>query len=101
WNACYGKRRTRRKRPAGSAWGSARCIGRSPSWAFRYNRVGFAPLHMLRSDDQSRTMPLRVIEGPLELKTLVGQQVGISDWFTVTQERINAFAEVTGDRQWI
>jgi acyl dehydratase len=44
---------------------------------------------------------MRVIEGIAELKSLVGQQVGISDWFTVTQEQINAFAEVTGDRQWI
>jgi acyl dehydratase len=44
---------------------------------------------------------MRVIEGIAELKSLVGQQVGLSDWFTVTQEQIKAFAEVTGDRQWI
>ncbi|SRR5216683_3517235 len=44
---------------------------------------------------------MRVIEGIAELKSLVGQQVGISDWFTVTQEQINAFAAVTGDQQWI
>jgi acyl dehydratase len=44
---------------------------------------------------------MRVIEGVAELKSLVGQQVGISDWFSATQEHINAFAEVTGDRQWI
>jgi acyl dehydratase len=46
-------------------------------------------------------MPQRVIDGVAELKDLLGQEVGISDWFTVTQERINAFAEVTEDRQWI
>jgi acyl dehydratase len=46
-------------------------------------------------------MPQRVIDGVAELRGLVGQEVGVSDWFTVTQERINAFAEVTEDRQWI
>ena len=46
-------------------------------------------------------MPQRVIDGLVELRSLVGQEVGLSDWFTVTQERINAFAEVTEDRQWI
>ena len=46
-------------------------------------------------------MPQRVIDGVVELRGLVGQEVGLSDWFTVTQEQINAFAEVTEDRQWI
>src|SRR5262249_29979990 len=46
-------------------------------------------------------MPQRVIDGSVELRRLVGQEIGVSDWFTVTQERINAFAEVTQDRQWI
>ena len=46
-------------------------------------------------------MPQRVIDGVAELRGLVGREVGLSDWFTVTQERINAFAEVTEDRQWI
>ena len=45
-------------------------------------------------------MPQRVI-GAQELQSLVGQEVGVSDWFTVTQERIDAFAAVTEDRQWI
>jgi acyl dehydratase len=46
-------------------------------------------------------MPQRVIDGVAELQGLVGQEVGVSDWFLLTQERINAFAEVTEDRQWI
>ena len=46
-------------------------------------------------------MPQRVIDGGTELRGLVGQEVGLSDWFTLTQERINAFAEATEDRQWI
>ncbi len=35
------------------------------------------------------------------LKAMVGREVGLSDWFTMTQERIDAFAECTEDRQWI
>jgi acyl dehydratase len=35
------------------------------------------------------------------LNTMVGQEVAISDWFEITQDRINAFAEATEDRQWI
>ena len=46
-------------------------------------------------------MPPRIIEGFAELKSLVGQQVGLSDWFAVDQPTIDAFADVTKDRQWI
>jgi acyl dehydratase len=46
-------------------------------------------------------MPVRTIHGIEELKGLVGQEVSSSDWFEVTQSRIDAFAEVTEDRQWI
>ncbi|HSQ20327.1 MAG TPA: MaoC family dehydratase [Blastocatellia bacterium] len=46
-------------------------------------------------------MPQRIIDGIAELKGLVGQEVAISDWFEVTQERINGFADVTEDHQWI
>ncbi len=31
----------------------------------------------------------------------VGQEFGVSDWLTVDQERINQFADCTGDHQWI
>ena len=46
-------------------------------------------------------MPVNRIENPSVLKTLVGREVGLSDWIEVTQERINLFAEATEDRQWI
>lgn len=46
-------------------------------------------------------MPTRVIEGIDELKTLIGQEVATSDWFEVTQSRINDFANATEDHQWI
>ena len=36
-----------------------------------------------------------------ELALLVGQEVAVSDWITITQEQINQFAQATGDHQWI
>ena len=41
------------------------------------------------------------ITGIDELKARVGEELGVSDWHEVTQERINAFAEATEDFQWI
>lgn len=35
------------------------------------------------------------------LPTWLGLEVAVSDWVTITQERINLFAEATGDHQWI
>jgi acyl dehydratase len=46
-------------------------------------------------------MSLRIIQGIEELKSLIGQEVGASDWFEVTQSRINRFADATEDHQWI
>ena len=42
-----------------------------------------------------------VFNTPLELHDAIGKQLGESQWLTITQERINLFAEATGDRQWI
>ena len=36
-----------------------------------------------------------------EIKAAVGTEVGVSEWITVTQERIEQFAQATGDNQWI
>jgi acyl dehydratase len=36
-----------------------------------------------------------------ELPSLVGQELGVSDWLEITQDRINRFADATGDHQWI
>lgn len=41
------------------------------------------------------------IETPEGLKEFVGKEIGASDWVTLTQERIDRFAEATEDRQWI
>ena len=43
----------------------------------------------------------RVINGIEELKQLAGQEVGVSDWITVSQDLIDKFADLTGDDQWI
>jgi acyl dehydratase len=44
---------------------------------------------------------MREIATLAELKALVGQEVAVSDWVEITQERVNQFAEATGDHQWI
>jgi acyl dehydratase len=44
---------------------------------------------------------MRTITGMDELKLVEGEQLGTSDWHEVTQKDIDAFAEVTGDHQWI
>ena len=41
------------------------------------------------------------IENLTALQAHVGSEVALSDWFELTQERINLFAEATEDRQWI
>lgn len=35
------------------------------------------------------------------MQSFVGEAIGVSDWITVTQERIQLFADATGDHQWI
>ena len=42
-----------------------------------------------------------VIPSPAAAAAFVGRTLGPSEWITIGQERIDAFAEVTGDRQWI
>ncbi len=46
-------------------------------------------------------MPAVVIPSIAKLKDLVGTEVAVSDWFTLTQARIREFAEATDDHQWI
>jgi acyl dehydratase len=41
------------------------------------------------------------VEGIEGLKGLLGEQIGPSEWREVTQEDINAFADLSGDHQWI
>ena len=41
------------------------------------------------------------VDGIAGLKELVGQHLGYSDYMEITQERVNLFADATGDHQWI
>lgn len=44
---------------------------------------------------------MRVFEDFDEIKAAVGTEVGVSDWIKVTQDRVDRFADVTCDDQWI
>ncbi|WP_420475125.1 MaoC family dehydratase [Noviherbaspirillum sp. ST9] len=44
---------------------------------------------------------MRHIASVAELRELVGQEIAVTEWFTVNQERVNQFADATGDHQWI
>src|ERR1700746_2758428 len=46
-------------------------------------------------------MPPRTLASLDSLKELVGQEVAVTDWFTMTHERIQQFADATLDHQWI
>ncbi len=46
-------------------------------------------------------MPPLILDTPLALKDFVGRELGVSDWFLVSQERISQFAAATEDHQWI
>jgi acyl dehydratase len=44
---------------------------------------------------------MREVADIQELATLAGQEIAVSEWFQITQERINQFADATNDHQWI
>jgi acyl dehydratase len=44
---------------------------------------------------------MRTFTGFDELTAAVGEDLGVSDWLEITQERVDAFADATGDHQWI
>jgi acyl dehydratase len=46
-------------------------------------------------------MAKREFSHPSEMQKHVGEEIGVSDWVEITQERINLFADATGDHQWI
>jgi acyl dehydratase len=50
---------------------------------------------------ENNSMPLLVVETPDSLSHFVGREIATTEWFSVTQDRIQQFAEVTEDRQWI
>ena len=44
---------------------------------------------------------MRVFTSASDILAAAGEELGSSEWLTVTQERVNQFAEATGDHQWI
>lgn len=46
-------------------------------------------------------MSPRVIDGVTGLEDVVGEELGVSDWLTVSQQTIDDFGRTTGDKQWI
>ena len=44
---------------------------------------------------------MKTLQNLAELAALVGQEIAVSEWLTITQEQINLFAQATGDHQWI
>jgi acyl dehydratase len=46
-------------------------------------------------------MPALVLESLQSLKAYEGREIATTGWLTVTQERIQQFADATGDQQWI
>ncbi|WP_208722080.1 MaoC family dehydratase [Rhodococcus qingshengii] len=44
---------------------------------------------------------MQAFHGIDELKNAAGQNLGSSEWHTISQEQVNRFADATGDHQWI
>ena len=44
---------------------------------------------------------MREFKNVAELADCVGEEIGVSEWFSIDQNRINDFADATGDHQWI
>jgi acyl dehydratase len=44
---------------------------------------------------------MRTLARLADLPALIGQEIAVSDWLTITQEQVNLFAQATGDHQWI
>src|SRR5690606_17958685 len=50
---------------------------------------------------KERSMAATTAVGVEGVKQLAGKHVGYSEWLEITQERVNLFADATGDHQWI
>ncbi|MFC5677663.1 MaoC family dehydratase [Aeromicrobium endophyticum] len=44
---------------------------------------------------------MRMFNDSTEIAAAVGEELGVSEWIGITQDRIDMFADATGDRQWI
>jgi acyl dehydratase len=64
-------------------------------------RGGDAISHGAAAGAATRSTRMLEIERPADLAAYAGKDMGVSDWYTVTQEQIDKFADATGDHQWI
>src|SRR5690606_40400560 len=69
-----------------------------PSRRWRPSRRHRSAIGFRVGHDRAMTTTVQGIAG---LKELVGQHLGYSDYMEITQERVNLFADATGDHQWI
>jgi acyl dehydratase len=60
-----------------------------------------APVKAKRIATRTEGSHMLTLNGLDEVKAYEGKELGVSDWLEVTQEKIDRFAEVTGDDQWI
>jgi acyl dehydratase len=60
-----------------------------------------ASADMTRTGPAEGTTSMATTTTIAELASRKGQQLGTSDWFEITQERVNTFADATDDHQWI
>jgi acyl dehydratase len=44
---------------------------------------------------------MRILNDSSEISAAAGEELGVSEWVSISQERIDLFADATGDRQWI
>jgi acyl dehydratase len=55
----------------------------------------------MRRNTSQIVMPTLVLQSLQSLKQYLGREIAVTEWLTLSQERIRQFAEATGDHQWI
>ena len=81
------------------AWAVATVIGRAA--ALPQPRAPQSPCPPPPAGDTTMPATPATVTSIDELKGLIGQEIGPSDWRTITQEDIDLFARLSGDDQWI
>src|ERR1041384_1352513 len=67
-------------------------MGRCAAWNARFD---YSPTKETRQESDMKSATFETVA------TLAGQEIGVSDWVEIDQDRINRFADATGDHQWI
>ncbi len=64
-------------------------------------RVDSAKSLLSPERNEPHTVIMRTFTSAEQLSAAAGKELGASDWLQITQERVNTFADATGDHQWI